>query len=245
MACRGPAKPFRRGIRLRFTAHPFGCHLYHCHSFPLRRHLHKGLYGAYCHRPRSPTPPRTRRGGPLTLAGDPRKRRLAGNGHGDERLRHQLRRGKRGLRGEFHRVPPFTKAHPYRPGSAVRVYLVKPDRIRPHQFLSSARQLSSTTTSRHDADADTQDRRHRHAVAQPSAASSSFLSKDHEPVPTCSTPIRPSSAELGWMSRFEVVWMTAAWTRALLPLAISVAIAPSRDHAAAGFPVCRVPPVEN
>ncbi len=30
-----------------FPAKPFGCHLYHCHSFPLKRHLHLGLYGAF------------------------------------------------------------------------------------------------------------------------------------------------------------------------------------------------------
>ena len=30
-----------------FVARPFGCHLYHCHAHPLRRHLHKGLYGAF------------------------------------------------------------------------------------------------------------------------------------------------------------------------------------------------------
>ena len=30
-----------------FDAAPFGCHLYHCHSFPLKRHIHKGLYGAF------------------------------------------------------------------------------------------------------------------------------------------------------------------------------------------------------
>jgi manganese oxidase len=30
-----------------FRAKPFGCHLYHCHSTPLKRHIHKGLYGAY------------------------------------------------------------------------------------------------------------------------------------------------------------------------------------------------------
>jgi FtsP/CotA-like multicopper oxidase with cupredoxin domain len=30
-----------------FEARPFGCHLYHCHSTPLKRHIHKGLYGAY------------------------------------------------------------------------------------------------------------------------------------------------------------------------------------------------------
>jgi len=30
-----------------FEALPFGCHLYHCHSTPLKRHIHKGLYGAF------------------------------------------------------------------------------------------------------------------------------------------------------------------------------------------------------
>ena len=28
------------------VAAPFGCHLYHCHALPLKRHIHKGLYGA-------------------------------------------------------------------------------------------------------------------------------------------------------------------------------------------------------
>ena len=31
----------------RFDAYPFGCHLYHCHSIPLKRHIHKGLYGGF------------------------------------------------------------------------------------------------------------------------------------------------------------------------------------------------------
>jgi len=30
-----------------FDAEPFGVHLYHCHSNPLKRHIHKGLYGAF------------------------------------------------------------------------------------------------------------------------------------------------------------------------------------------------------
>ncbi len=30
-----------------FTAKPFGLHLYHCHATPLRRHIHKGLYGMF------------------------------------------------------------------------------------------------------------------------------------------------------------------------------------------------------
>ena len=30
-----------------FDALPFGCHLYHCHALPLKRHMHKGMYGAF------------------------------------------------------------------------------------------------------------------------------------------------------------------------------------------------------
>jgi FtsP/CotA-like multicopper oxidase with cupredoxin domain len=30
-----------------FIAGPFGCHLYHCHSSPLKKHIHKGLYGGF------------------------------------------------------------------------------------------------------------------------------------------------------------------------------------------------------
>ncbi len=30
-----------------FDAEPFGCHLYHCHSAPLKKHIEKGLYGAF------------------------------------------------------------------------------------------------------------------------------------------------------------------------------------------------------
>jgi FtsP/CotA-like multicopper oxidase with cupredoxin domain len=36
-----------------FDADPFGLHLYHCHSVPLKRHIHKGLYGAFIIDPRS------------------------------------------------------------------------------------------------------------------------------------------------------------------------------------------------
>jgi FtsP/CotA-like multicopper oxidase with cupredoxin domain len=30
-----------------FVADPFGLHLYHCHAVPLKRHIHKGLYGPF------------------------------------------------------------------------------------------------------------------------------------------------------------------------------------------------------
>jgi FtsP/CotA-like multicopper oxidase with cupredoxin domain len=38
-----------------FDAEPFGLHLYHCHTVPLKRHIHKGLYGVFLIDPRSST----------------------------------------------------------------------------------------------------------------------------------------------------------------------------------------------
>src|SRR5262245_21860942 len=40
-----------------FDAEPFGLHLYHCHAVPLKRHIHKGLYGAFIVDPQTPRPP--------------------------------------------------------------------------------------------------------------------------------------------------------------------------------------------
>ena len=40
-----------------FEAKPFGLHLYHCHSMPLKRHIHKGLYGVFIIDPPAPRPP--------------------------------------------------------------------------------------------------------------------------------------------------------------------------------------------
>jgi FtsP/CotA-like multicopper oxidase with cupredoxin domain len=39
-----------------FEAEPFGLHLYHCHTVPLKRHIHKGLYGAFIVDPKTPRP---------------------------------------------------------------------------------------------------------------------------------------------------------------------------------------------
>ena len=39
-----------------FDAEPFGMHLYHCHAVPLKRHIHKGLYGAFIVDPKKPRP---------------------------------------------------------------------------------------------------------------------------------------------------------------------------------------------
>ena len=40
-----------------FDAKPFGLHLYHCHTPPLKRHIHKGLYGTFIIDPPGGRPP--------------------------------------------------------------------------------------------------------------------------------------------------------------------------------------------
>jgi len=40
-----------------FDAEPFGLHLYHCHAVPLKRHIHKGLYGVFIVDPKEKRPP--------------------------------------------------------------------------------------------------------------------------------------------------------------------------------------------
>ncbi|MBA2257901.1 MAG: multicopper oxidase domain-containing protein [Acidobacteria bacterium] len=37
-----------------FDAEPGGMHLYHCHAVPLKRHIHKGLYGVFIVDPKTP-----------------------------------------------------------------------------------------------------------------------------------------------------------------------------------------------
>ena len=90
-----------------FDAEPFGMHLYHCHAVPLKRHIHKGLYGVFIVDPRH------------GASGSRRAR------HGDERLRHELRRRQRGLRRQHGRQPLHdTSPIKVEVGKLVRMYLV-------------------------------------------------------------------------------------------------------------------------
>lgn len=43
---RGEIQPGEQFV-YEMPAKPFGCHLYHCHALPLKRHIHKGLYGGF------------------------------------------------------------------------------------------------------------------------------------------------------------------------------------------------------
>ena len=126
------------------TARPFGCHLYHCHSTPLKRHIHKGLYGAFIV---NPDPDKQ---------GDAAKARhpdyagvggVAGVRHGDERLRHHLRRRERGLRGQHRRLPLHEAPDRDRPrrGRCASIWSTSPSSTRSTRSTSTP--TSSTTTT--------------------------------------------------------------------------------------------------
>ena len=51
----GEALPGER-FTYEFIAEPFGTHLYHCHTLPLRDHIHRGLYGAFIVDPKKGRP---------------------------------------------------------------------------------------------------------------------------------------------------------------------------------------------
>jgi manganese oxidase len=55
----GAFEPVQPGMSFiyEFDAEPFGLHLYHCHTVPIKRHIHKGLYGAFIIDPKTPRPP--------------------------------------------------------------------------------------------------------------------------------------------------------------------------------------------
>ena len=55
----GVFEPVPTGSRFtyEFEAKPYGMQLYHCHATPLKKHIHKGLYGALIIDPKKPRPP--------------------------------------------------------------------------------------------------------------------------------------------------------------------------------------------
>jgi FtsP/CotA-like multicopper oxidase with cupredoxin domain len=46
-----------RSFQYEFDAEPFGLQIYHCHAIPLKRHIHKGLYGTFIIDPKQGRPP--------------------------------------------------------------------------------------------------------------------------------------------------------------------------------------------
>ena len=114
-----------------FEARPAGFHLYHCHATPLKKHIHKGLYGAFIVDPAEPRP----RAQELVMVM---------NGYDtDARRRQQLLHRQRAqllLRAlSDSRAPLGARAHLPR----------EPDRVRPDQLAAPARRLLPLPADRH------------------------------------------------------------------------------------------------
>ena len=104
-----------------FEAEPFGLHLYHCHSVPLKRHIHKGLYGAFIVDPQEKRP-------------EAREMVLVMNGFdtnfdGDNEVY-----GVNSVAFHYHRHPITVKLQ-----ELVRIYLVNTLGVRSPQLASHSR----------------------------------------------------------------------------------------------------------
>ena len=188
-----------------FDAKPFGCHLYHCHALPLKRHIHKGMYGAFIIDPDPARHPEAAEVARVAAARHAGECALAGVRDGDERLRHQLRRRQRVLRGQHGRRTP-TPSTPIRieKSRPVRIYLVNVTEFDPiNSFHLHANFFDYYDTGTH-ADADAEDRRPHHAV--PGAARHPRVHlRRARAGPYMFHAHQSEFTELGWMGMFDVV----------------------------------------
>ena len=114
-----------------FPARPYGMHLYHCHSTPLKKHIQKGLYGAFIIDPPEPRPPAQE----LVMVmngfdtdGDGENNFYTVNGRAFYYAKYPIRVRR-------------SRARPHLPR--------EPDRVRPDQLVPPARRLLPLLPDRH------------------------------------------------------------------------------------------------
>ena len=123
-------------------------HLYHCHATPLKKHIHKGLYGAFIIDPKEPRTPA-------------RELVMVMNGYDtDGDGAQQLLHGQRAqlLLREVSDQRQALGARPHLPR--------EPDGVRPHQLVPPARRLLPLPADRHRRELGV----HRHGRAVPGPA---------------------------------------------------------------------------
>ena len=142
-----------------FDARPFGCHLYHCHALPLKRHLHKGMYGAFIIDPDPARHPEHADVARSRLLGTPRTPSW-------QEMVMVMNAFDTNFDGGNEVYAANTVAHCYMkaPIRIVREpagpHLSRQrHRVRPDQLLPPARQFLRLFRPGHDADADAEDRR--------------------------------------------------------------------------------------
>ena len=187
-----------------FDAIPFGCHLYHCHALPLKRHIHKGLYGAFIVDPDPERHPLEREAAESRLLGSPANQRwqeivLVMNGF-DTNFDDE---------NEFYAVNSIPFAYTQRPiridrSRPLRVYLVNITEFDPINSLHLHANFfhyfdhgTTLTPTLKTVDTIMQ------CQGQRGILEISFA--EHEPGLYMFHAHQSEFAELGWMSHFEVV----------------------------------------
>jgi FtsP/CotA-like multicopper oxidase with cupredoxin domain len=187
-----------------FEAQPFGCHLYHCHALPLKRHIHKGLYGTFIVDPDPERHPEARDKAAQRLLGSPENARW-----------HEMVMVMNGFdtnfdnENEFYAVNTIPFAYFKKPiridrSRPVRIYLVNMTEFDPINSFH----LHAHFFNYYD-HGTTLDPTHRtiDTVMQCQAQRGilEFSFDRHEPGIYMFHAHQSEFAELGWMSHFEVV----------------------------------------
>jgi len=186
-----------------FDAQPYGCHLYHCHALPLKRHIHKGLYGAFIVDPDPARHPEARDKAAARLFGAPENARwqellIVMNGF-DTNFDDE---------NEFYAVNSIPFAYFNQPiriekSRPVRIYLINMTEFDP---------INSFHLHAHFYDfydhGTTLDPTHRTIdtvmMCQAQRGILEFSFENHEPGLYMFHAHQSEFAELGWMSHFEV-----------------------------------------
>jgi FtsP/CotA-like multicopper oxidase with cupredoxin domain len=186
-----------------FEARPFGCHHYHCHTLPLKRHIHKGLYGAFIVDPDPARHPDQREKAASRLLGTPENARwqefvMVMNGF-DTNFDDE---------NEFYAVNSIPFAYTQRPiaidrARPVRVYLINMTEFDPiNSFHLHANFFDfydhGTTLEPTHRTIDTV------MMCQAQRGIVEFSYAEHEPGLYMFHAHQSEFAELGWMSHFEV-----------------------------------------
>jgi FtsP/CotA-like multicopper oxidase with cupredoxin domain len=187
-----------------FEAKPFGCHHYHCHAIPLKRHIHKGLYGAFIVDPDPERHPELRDNAASRLLGTPENGRwqeliMVMNGF-DTNFDDE---------NEFYAVNSIPFAYFNRPiriekARPVRIYLVNMTEFDPINSLH----LHANFFDFYD-HGTTLEPSHRTIdtvmMCQAQRGILEFTFENHEPGLYMFHAHQSEFAELGWMSHFEVM----------------------------------------
>jgi len=198
----GDVRP-RGSFVYEFDAFPFGCHLYHCHTVPLKRHIHKGLYGAFIIDPDPARHPEQSELAAARLLGTPQ------NAHWQEFV--MVMNGfdtNFDEENEVYAVNTVAHAYTHRPipierGRPVRIYLVNVTEFDPINSLHLHANFfdyydtgTNLTPTLKTVDTIMQCQAQRGIIE--------FAYSDHEPGLYMFHAHQSEFAELGWMGLFDV-----------------------------------------